>query len=220
MKNNDISKKSNRPISGDKEHVIKSAEFKNFSSFHWVVFFVSVIVIMISAGNLSGQPVAAGALITAMIVGLLALIFALQQLGMAKNELTLTNKRLTGKIGFLSTKSMDSPLDKIQNVSISQGLLGKIIGYSTIFVNNSSGSFEFKQAVNAEGFRNSILSEIEKYKESVYKNRMNQELSSYNNNVKNDDPMDKLKKLKELYASGILTEAEYNQKRAELLKKI
>ena len=40
--------------------MIKSAEFKNFSSFHWVVFFVSVIVIMISAGNLSGQHVAAG----------------------------------------------------------------------------------------------------------------------------------------------------------------
>lgn len=41
-----------------------------------------------------------------------------------------------------------------------------------------------------------------------------------NNNYIQQSAADELKKIKELYDQGILTEAEYNQKRAELLKKI
>ena len=35
-------------------------------------------------------------------------------------ELALTNKRLVGKIGVLNTDAMDSPLNKIQNVAVTQ----------------------------------------------------------------------------------------------------
>lgn len=47
-------------------------------------------------------------------------------------ELALTNKKVIGKVGLIRTHSVASALNKIQNISISSGLFGKIFSYGTI----------------------------------------------------------------------------------------
>lgn len=58
------------------------------------------------------------------IVGLIW--FIIRFYGYKTNDLILTNKRVFGKCGLISTTQMQSSLNKIDSVSFSNGLIGKI----------------------------------------------------------------------------------------------
>ena len=84
-------------------------------------------------------------------------------------DLAFTNKRLLGKIGLINTKVLDTPLNKINNVSIEQGLGGKIFGYGTIVVSSSSAQYNFKGIKNPEVFRSRLMEQIDKFDEDRIK---------------------------------------------------
>lgn len=85
---------------------------------------------------------------------------------MFTTELSLSNKRLVGKYGLINTKQMDSPLNKINTISVESGLGGKIFGYATVTVNTASTIYIFKCIANAENFKQNVLEEMEKFDES------------------------------------------------------
>ncbi|MGN0634489.1 MAG: PH domain-containing protein [Oscillospiraceae bacterium] len=80
-------------------------------------------------------------------------------------ELTLTNKKVIGKAGILHTKVMDSPLNKVNNISVEQGLGGKIFGYGKVVVSTSSGSYEFQYLKNPDAFRSLVMQQIDIFDE-------------------------------------------------------
>ncbi len=84
-------------------------------------------------------------------------------------ELAVTNKRIIGKIGVANTDSMDSPLNKIQNVSLSQPFFGKIFNYSTVSVVTAAGAYKFEAIKNGQGFKNIVMAQIEQYEEDRVK---------------------------------------------------
>ncbi len=84
-------------------------------------------------------------------------------------ELAITNKRLIGKVGVANTQALDAPLNKIQNVSVSQGLWGKIFNFGTIRVDTAAGKFEFGAIKNADAFKGMILAQIDQYEEDRVK---------------------------------------------------
>ncbi len=84
-------------------------------------------------------------------------------------KLAFTNKRIIGKIGFVNTKSMDSPLNKINDVSISSGLFGKIFKYGNIKINTSSGTYFFKGIKKPQQFKTRLMAQIDQYDEDRIK---------------------------------------------------
>ncbi|MGN1061225.1 MAG: PH domain-containing protein [Candidatus Coproplasma sp.] len=80
-------------------------------------------------------------------------------------ELAITNKRIVGKSGVLNTKAMDSPLNKIQNVSVSQPFFGKVFNYSTVKINTAAGEYTFSAIKNGDSFKNMILAQQDAYEE-------------------------------------------------------
>lgn len=84
---------------------------------------------------------------------------------MLTTELSLSNKRLVGKYGLINTKAMDSPLNKINSVSVESGLFGKIFGYGTVTVNTASTTYVFKFVKGAANFKNMISNEMDNYEE-------------------------------------------------------
>jgi len=78
-------------------------------------------------------------------------------------ELAFTNKRLIGKTGLISTKSMDSPLNKVQNVIISSGLLGKIFNFGDVAVTTAAGNYIYSGVSNPSDFRAKLMNQIEQY---------------------------------------------------------
>ena len=86
-----------------------------------------------------------------------------------KVELAITNKRVIGKIGVLNTSSLDSPLNKIQNVAEKQKFWGKIFNYSTITITTAAGSYTYDCIKNGAQFKNAIMAQIEQYEEDRIK---------------------------------------------------
>lgn len=88
---------------------------------------------------------------------------------MFTSELVLTNKRIYGKRGLINTKTMDTPLNKVNNISVSSGLGGKIFGYGTIHITSSSGEYTWSGIKSPNVFRDSVMTEIEKFDEARIK---------------------------------------------------
>ena len=90
-------------------------------------------------------------------------------IGMLTTELSLSNKRLVGKYGLINTKQMDSPLNKINSISVESGLFGKIFGYATVTVNTASTVYVFKNIAQAENFKHNVLEEMDRFDEARVK---------------------------------------------------
>ena len=84
-------------------------------------------------------------------------------------ELAVTNKRVVGKVGVASTNALDAPLNKIQNVSVSQGFWGKIFNYGIIKINTAAGEFVFTAVKNVNQFKGIIMAQIDQYEEDRIK---------------------------------------------------
>lgn len=104
-----------------------------------------------------------GVMIEFWYIGLIiaAIIIGIKYLKIATTELSLTSKKVIGKVGIISTKVMDSPLNKINNISVEQGLGGKIFGYGKVVMSTSSGSFNFNFISQPDVFRSAVMEQID-----------------------------------------------------------
>lgn len=84
-------------------------------------------------------------------------------------ELAITNKRVVGKVGVANTNSLDAPLNKIQNASVSQPFFGKIFNYGVVRIDTAAGKFEFPAVKNAENFKGMLMAQIDQYEEDRVK---------------------------------------------------
>lgn len=87
--------------------------------------------------------------------------FVIRYIGYKNNDLILTNKRVFGKCGLISTTQMQSPLNKIDSVSFSNGLIGKLIGYGTVEIATTSSHFKFRYIRDGQTFYNDIFNQLE-----------------------------------------------------------
>lgn len=134
-----------------------------------------------------------------IIVGTVGAIFFYNLFN--KCDITVTNKRVYGKAAF--GKRVDLPLDKISSVST--------CAFKGVGVATSSGRIKFLLCKNRDDVFNTISKLLlerqnqQKSKESVIK----QEIPQSN--------ADELKKYKELFDSGIITQEEFDAKKKQLL---
>lgn len=80
-------------------------------------------------------------------------------------ELCITNKKVIGKTGVFKIKTLDSPLNKINNFSIEQGLVGRLLKYGTVRIDTSSGMYEFKYIHDPDKFKRKLTDQINAYEE-------------------------------------------------------
>ena len=91
-----------------------------------------------------------------------------------KRELVLTNKKVAGRVGLVNTKSMDIPLNKIQNVAVTQNLGGKIFNYATIEITAAAGKFIYAGMKNAEDFKRAVIAQQDQFEEDRIKEQASQ----------------------------------------------
>lgn len=79
------------------------------------------------------------------------------------SEFIITNKRIIMKKGIISTKTLELLHSKIESISISQGIGGKIFGYGDFAVVGSGGTINyFKTIEKPFNFRKAAQEEIKK----------------------------------------------------------
>lgn len=118
-----------------------------------------MIIIMISSYYFDFGMFLSSFLNGITIIGIIWLI--IRYIGYKNNDLILTNKRVFGKCGLISTTQMQSPLSKIDSVSFTNGLIGKLIGYGTVQVATTSSHFKFRFIRDGQTFYNDIFNQLE-----------------------------------------------------------
>lgn len=135
----------------------------------------SVIIVIVG-----GVVAAGGGIVVGLVIA--AIIIVPKYLAVSHTNISLTNSRLIGKTGVINTKSMDSPLNKVNNVSVEQGLGGKIFNYSTLAISTSSGSYNFKYIKDADFFKSKVMEQIENCENERLKNQAAQLMGAMTQN--------------------------------------
>ena len=121
------------------------------TSLHWLIYSRAIVLLVLAAGCLVGSVFvvadwvnlilalrAAGALLA-----LLALIhWASALIRRTSTELAITDRRVIYKSGILRRHTIEINRSKVETVGVDQSILGRIMGYGTVVVRGTGGSFE------------------------------------------------------------------------------
>jgi uncharacterized membrane protein YdbT with pleckstrin-like domain len=113
---------------------------------HWRYAFSYLIGALLIFGGLTVYVVASSdrnfliASLAVMGLGLLMIVVAL--IRRHTTELVLTDRRIITKRGFVSRDTVEMNLGKIESLHVSQGLLGRILGYGDVTVIGTGSSLE------------------------------------------------------------------------------
>jgi hypothetical protein len=159
-------------------------------------------------------------LILAGLVAAVGLVLALARyLALSANKYILTDRRLLRLTGILGRSSMDAYLDKINNVEHRQTFWGRILGYGDVEIDTASetGAELFPRISNPLGFKRAVDAAT----------------SAYRNGVRGQPPppaaaatgaaasgAEKIRQLKQLLDDGLISQAEFDAKRKQLLDQL
>ena len=141
-------------------------------------------------------------LLIAFAIALIPMLFYIICRLLIANELVVTDKRVYGKIAF--GKRVDLPLDSISAVALTITLL------QGISISTPSGRISFYFIEKRKEFHREIS--------NLIINR--QTKANYNTTIKQEIPQsnaDEIKKYKDLFDNGIITQEEFEAKKKQLL---
>ncbi len=154
-----------------------------------------------------------GALVGLAVAVVAGLIFAWKDFIRRANDYVLTNHRIIQEIGVLSRRSMDSRLDKINNVEHRQTLWGRLLNYGDVEIDTASetGAALFRKISHPLPFKNAILAAAEQYRGA---GRMPLAAPA------GPSGAERMRQLKALLDDGLISGEEYEAKRRELLSQL
>jgi membrane protein YdbS with pleckstrin-like domain len=134
-----------------------------------IVFFVLLLTMSFFASFVPQYPWAGlGIKIVILIVALSFLFHALSDyVTYFSTELCFTEKRLIGKVGFLKVRTLLTPLNKINHVSASNGLLGSLFHFGNIQIHTSSGQVVYRQIIGHLDFANALMEQMVVYQREM-----------------------------------------------------
>lgn len=143
------------------EQIIREAEFTKVLFAPGIALFAFLLLGVFSTDSF-GEGVQF--FFTAIFFSVVISIPAIRVL--LSNRLAITDKKVFGRVGIIKTVEMNSPIHQIQNVSVSNGLLGKLFKYGTIVITTTTGIYNFKYVKNPDSFKNEVMAQITRTEES------------------------------------------------------
>lgn len=106
------------------------------ASLHWMIF-VPAVVLM------------------SFLIGIPLLI--VDWIAWKTTEMAITNKRVILKSGWITRRTLELNLTKVENVSVEQGIVGRLMNFGTITVVGTGGTREsFNWVVSPLEFRKAV----------------------------------------------------------------
>ena len=195
---------------GENEHIIlvtRQHWFVLFSAILAEIIITLVIIVGVSAATFYFPPAAFG-----FVLVLLPIISAVRDILIWNNhEYLVTNRRVIQISGIFNKNVVDSSLEKVNDVKMSQSFFGRMFDYGNIEILTASeiGVNLFKRIGDPVKFKTAMLNAKEKigYAESGA-------------HAQHSDIPTHIAELDELRKKGIVSEAEFQKKKAELLAKM
>jgi uncharacterized membrane protein YdbT with pleckstrin-like domain len=193
---------------------------------HWLVLIVTALM-----DGLLAIAALVVAILLARTEGILAVLaivavypiihFVIRFLNWYNAQFIVTNRRVMQIRGVINKRVSDSSLEKVNDVVLEQSILGRFLNYGTVEIITGSdiGVNFFKHMARPVRFKTEMLNQ----KESM------SELDSYGSRARrvlteepptSDEIPDLIAELDELRKKGIITEQEFEAKKADLLGRI
>ncbi len=196
---------------------------------HWLILLDSVLVeivlfvVILVLGAVAQGVIPPGTLpippfVIALIVSLLPILSAARDILYWHNrEYIITNRRVVQISGVINKDVIDSSLDKVNDVKMDQSALGRLFDYGDIEILTASelGANLFRKIGQPVRFKTAMLNakeELESGREAI---RVPEAVEP----APGDIPS-MIARLDQLRKQGVLTEAEFQSKKSELLSKL
>jgi uncharacterized membrane protein YdbT with pleckstrin-like domain len=190
-----------------------------FEAFLILVVFAATIVITIVVSKSSSPFVFIVPLIGFLILLVPITTGTRDVLIWSHHQYIITNLRVMQISGIFNKNVIDSSLDKVNDIKMSQSAMGRMFGYGDIEILTASelGVNLFKKIDNPVKFKAALIN-AKAYLEHAGEEAPAPEVVPATES-KGEIPV-MITKLAELRAQGILTEVEFQQKKSELLAKL
>lgn len=161
-----------------------------------------------------------GTIVALVVAAFLGALVAWKDFVLRTNEYVLTNYRVIQQTGIFSKRSVDSRLDKINNVEHRQTFWGRLLGYGDLEIDTASetGTTRFPGIARPLEFKRHILGASEQY-------RMGRMAPAVPVFAAPTAPAavpaaQRLRDLKALFDDGLISQEEYEEKRRRLMEEL
>jgi uncharacterized membrane protein YdbT with pleckstrin-like domain len=187
---------------------------------HWFVLFGKIflellLIVVIVGGVFAAYTFYSPMAIYGLILVLVPVIGMLNDILVWRNKAYIvTSHRVIQTAGVFSKDVIDSSLEKVNDVKLSQSFLGRLFGYGDIEILTASelGANLFHEINDPVGFKTAMLNAKERL---GFDNE-----SGHEGHAAAADIPSLIARLDDLRKKGIISEGEFQQKKAELLAKM
>jgi uncharacterized membrane protein YdbT with pleckstrin-like domain len=160
-----------------------------------------------------GPQSAPGALTALAAAAVVGIVLGWKLLVLRANEYILTNHRVIRKTGILSQQSMDSRLDKVNNIEHRQSIWGRLFNYGDVEIDTASdvGVEVFHNISHPLDFKRAIAAAVEQYRAGGPTGFAAAAAPS---------GAERMRQLKALLDDGLISREEYEEKRRQLLQQL
>jgi membrane protein YdbS with pleckstrin-like domain len=137
--------------------------------YHWIFYRITLALLLVAAVFglwwwIAGERLQSGP--TSSIFGTIALAlavaaglhFLVRRIRAAADEFVVTTRRVIRKTGLVAREAEHAPIEKIQDITIDQGVTARLLGYGTATLETASesGRIVFPDIAAPERFRSAI----------------------------------------------------------------
>jgi uncharacterized membrane protein YdbT with pleckstrin-like domain len=149
-----------------------------------------------------------------LVLVLVALVWFLARLARwATTNLVVTSDRLVIRTGVVAKRGREIPLERIEEITVTQTLVARVLGAGDLVIGSGGGRGQesFPNCPHLSHVQNRIYRQIEDAQDRQAERRdANRPLS----------PLQQLEKLDELRERGVISQAEFDVKKAQLLDRL
>ena len=139
------------------------------ANYHWLVYRAGLLLVLLAGlvgvaalyahrtNAESGVAKPTSYLALALLLLAIATLLV-RRLRVAADVFVVTNHRVIRKVGLLAREIQQAPLDKIQDITIEQGWMARLLDYGTVILETAAerGSLVFPLIAQPERFRNHL----------------------------------------------------------------
>jgi uncharacterized membrane protein YdbT with pleckstrin-like domain len=173
----------------------------------------ALLALILAAGGFAyaGFDNVPGTLVALAAAALVGVVIAWKLFVLRSNEFVVTNFRVIRNTGVLAKQSMDSRLDKVNNVEHRQSLWGRLLNFGDVEIDTASehGMALFRNVAHPLELKRAIVTAAEQYRSA---NR-----GGYVAAPAGTSGAERLRQLQALFDDGLISREEYDVKRQQLV---
>ena len=187
---------------------------------HWkllvipIIWFIGMLIVLFVIFQWIPGGSTVDIILTLIVLGGFAWFVVRPVVSWLVTRYVLTTERLMTRTGLIAQSGIEIPLERITNVNFNQSFFERFLGAGDLLVESAgtTGQSRFANIPRPDQFASVLYNVREKRALALQSGSTAAPVS--------DDAIEKLRRLKQLHEEGVLSDAEYEDKRQKLLGEI